>query len=114
MVELINAWKLRALVVMSHKRVPALPNVPTVVEAGYPKLASEDWPASWSVGSALVIAQLNAAINKALKTEKLREAFAEIPDRCRGWTADDFGTMVRTEVAHWSKTIRDAGIKINP
>ena len=42
-VELIKSGKLRALVALSHERVPSLPDVPTVVEEGYPNLASEDW-----------------------------------------------------------------------
>src|SRR5262249_61050513 len=43
-VQLINTGKLRALAVMGRKRVAALPDVPTIVQAGYPQLASEDSP----------------------------------------------------------------------
>src|SRR5262249_2071905 len=75
-VQHINTGKLRALAVMARKRVAALKDVPTIVEAGYPQLASEDW------GGLLVkagtpratVARLNEAINKALKTEKPPEA----------------------------------------
>jgi len=73
-VQLINSGKLRALAVMGRKRVAALPEVPTIVEAGYPQLASEDW-AGMMVKSgtpAPAVAQLNAAVNKALKTDKVR------------------------------------------
>src|ERR1051326_6343157 len=42
-VQLINTGKLRALAVMGRKRNPALPDVPTIAEAGFPKLVAEDW-----------------------------------------------------------------------
>jgi tripartite-type tricarboxylate transporter receptor subunit TctC len=115
-VELINSGKLRALVAMSHKRVPALKEVPTIVEAGYPKLASEDWAGILvKFGTpAPVVAQLNAAINKAIKTDKVREAFAKLGTDPGGGSPEAFGALVRAEVAHWSKVIKDAGIKINP
>jgi tripartite-type tricarboxylate transporter receptor subunit TctC len=115
-VDLIKSGKLRALVVMSHKRVPALANVPTVVEAGYPKLASEDWAGILvkSGTPAPVVAQLNAAINKALETEKVRDALANVGTDVGGGTPEQFGKLVRAEVAHWTKVIKEAGIKINP
>ena len=42
-VQLIETGKLKALAVTGRKRVPAPKDVPTIAEAGYPKLAAEDW-----------------------------------------------------------------------
>ena len=115
-VEMVNAGQLRALVAMSRQRVPALKDVPTIVEAGYPTLASEDW-AGILVRAGTpepVVARLNAAINKAIKTEKVREAFAKVGTDPGGGSPEEFGTLVNAEVAHWTKVINDAGIKINP
>ena len=115
-VQLISTGKLRALAVMGRKRVAALPDVPTIVEAGYPKLASEDW-AGMLVRSgtpAPVVAQLNAAVDRALKTDKVREALAKLGTDPGGGTPEAFGTLMRGEITRWSKVIKDADIKISP
>ncbi len=115
-VQHINTGKLRALAVMGRKRVAALKEVPTISEAGYPQLASEDWAGILVKAGTppAVIARLNAAINRALATDKVREALAKLGTDPGGGTPDAFGVLVRSETAPWSKVIKDAGIKINP
>jgi tripartite-type tricarboxylate transporter receptor subunit TctC len=114
-VQHINTGKLRALAVMARKRVAALKDVPTIVEAGYPQLASEDWGGLLvKAGTApATVARLNEAINKALKTDKLREALTKLGTDPGGGTPEAFGTLVNGEIARWTKVIKDAGIKIN-
>jgi tripartite-type tricarboxylate transporter receptor subunit TctC len=114
-VQHINTGKLRALAVMARKRVAALKDVPTIVEAGYPQLASEDWGGFMVKAGTppATVARLNEAINKALKTDKLRDALAKLGTDPGGGTPEAFGILMNGEIARWTKVIKDAGIKIN-
>jgi tripartite-type tricarboxylate transporter receptor subunit TctC len=114
-VQLINTGKLRPLAVMGPKRNPAIKDVPTIAEAGFPQLVAEDWGGILvKAGTpANVIARLNNAVNSALKTDKVREALAKIGTDVGGGTPQEFGAHVHAETVRWTKVIKDAGIKIN-
>ncbi|QQO12870.1 tripartite tricarboxylate transporter substrate binding protein [Bradyrhizobium diazoefficiens] len=112
-VDLIKTGKLRALAVTGPKRVAALPDVPTIVEAGFPSLVVEDW-----VGFAVrrgtakdTVAQLNEAINRALQKPAVREAFAKLGAEPVGGSPEAFGELVKSQVQHWKTVVADAGIK---
>jgi tripartite-type tricarboxylate transporter receptor subunit TctC len=110
----IHEGKLRPLAVTSTKRVPALPDVPTIAEAGYPGLTSEDW-VGFSVKKGTppdVIARLNDAINKALKTPKVESAFEKIGSQPVGGAPAQLGALVTSQVALWAKVAKDAGLKV--
>lgn len=112
-VGLIKTGQLRGLAVTGPKRLAAMPDVPTMAEVGHPELVVEDW-----VGFAVkagtppeVVAKLNAAVNKVLREDQMRESFAKIGAEPAGGTPEVFGTLVRSQVAHWSKVVKDAGLK---
>jgi tripartite-type tricarboxylate transporter receptor subunit TctC len=110
----IKAGQLRALAVTSRQRVPALPDVPTIAEAGYPGLTSEDW-VGFSVRAGTppdTIARINQAVNKVLQSPKVREALEKIGSEPAGGTPADFGNLVSSQVALWAKVVNDAGLKL--
>jgi tripartite-type tricarboxylate transporter receptor subunit TctC len=114
-VELINAGKLRALAVTGPTRLPALPDVPTVGEAGFPDLIIQDWFGFLvkTGTSGDVIARLNEAINKALARPNVREAIAKIAAEPAGGTPGEFGQFLNSQLAHWGKVVKESGIRMH-
>jgi tripartite-type tricarboxylate transporter receptor subunit TctC len=113
-VELITTGKLRALAVAGPKRIAALKDVPTVIDAGFPNLAAEDW-----VGfvvkagtSADNVAKLNVAVNKALAKQKIQEALERLGYEPAGGTSETLGSLISSQVAYWTKVVKDSGIRM--
>lgn len=109
----IKAGKLKALAVTSSQRVPQLPNVPTMVEAGVPGYDVMSWfgllaPANTPKP---IIDKLNQAIVEILKTPDVQqqiEAQGAIPTP---ETPDQFAAFIRNEIEKWNKVVQTAKLK---
>jgi tripartite-type tricarboxylate transporter receptor subunit TctC len=113
--ELIAAGKLRALAVTGPARLPALPDVPTVGEAGFPDLIIQDWFGILvKTGTPNdIVVRLNGVMNKALAQPKVREAIVKMAAEPAGGTPAEFGTFLTAQIAHWEKVVKEAGIKMH-
>jgi tripartite-type tricarboxylate transporter receptor subunit TctC len=112
--DLIAVGKLRPLAVTSATRFPALKDVPTIVEQGFPQLVMQDWVGlmTRSGTSAEIVARLNAAIGKALANGAVRDALARMAAEPAGGSPEEFGRFVKSQIAHWGKVVREAGIRM--
>jgi tripartite-type tricarboxylate transporter receptor subunit TctC len=113
-VDLIKSGKLRALAVTAPKRVPALADVPSIAEEGYPDLVVEDWT-GFDVKAGTpsnTINTLNSAINAALTKPNVSSALANLGATPVGGTPDAFGEFVKSEMSHWAQVVKDSGLKV--
>lgn len=110
----INAGRLNALGVGSAKRSPALPNIPTIAEAGVPGYEYTTWYGVFAPAGtpALIISRLNAEIVKALAAPELNERFVSQGADPAPSSADELRRYMAEETARWAKTIKTAGIRL--
>jgi tripartite-type tricarboxylate transporter receptor subunit TctC len=109
----VKEGKLRALAVTSKKRSQALPDTPTMAEAGYPGVEGEGWfavivPARTPKE---IVALLHGEIVKAIALPGMKERMATLGFEPVGSTPEECAAQFRTESAKWGKVIREAGIK---
>ena len=110
---LLQANRVRALAVLREKRIAALPDVPTAVEAGMPGLSVNTWYGmlTRSGTPATLIAELNARTNTALQSADTRERLAGVGVEAAGTTPQFFGEFIKKETERLGRIVREAGIK---
>jgi len=111
----IKAGKLRALAVTGTKRSPAMPELPTLSEAGLPGYESLSWsgiavPAGTPKNT---IARLNREIGALLARPDMRQKLAELGAEAVGGAPEVFDAHVRAERAKWTQLIRSRNITLN-
>ena len=110
----VKSGKLRPIAVGTPKRIPALPDVPTVAEMGYPDFETSQWygvlvPAGTPRE---IVLKLNAEINKALRSSAVTQRYATDNAEVSIGTPEDFGAFIRREQARWEKVVKRSGLKI--
>ena len=111
--ELHKAGRARIIAVTVQERVPSLPDIPTMAEAGVPGFLSDTWHALTAPPktSADIVAKLNDAANKALRDPDLLGRFRELSISPGGGTPAKAGVFIKDETTRWGEVIRQAGIK---
>jgi tripartite-type tricarboxylate transporter receptor subunit TctC len=105
--------KLRALAVTSKARVPTLPDVPTMAEAGYPDVEGVSWFAVAVPGGTPkeIVALLNREIVKIMALPEIKERLATLGFDSIASSPEEFGARSRADTEKWGKVIRAANIK---
>ncbi len=111
----INSGKLVPLAVTSAKRVPQLPNVPTMAEAGVTGYEFGAWHgiAVRSGTPPAIIEKLNSTLNAIFKEPEFRTKWEAIGTPVVAGTASAFGDLIRRDTARLGKVVKDSGATVD-
>jgi tripartite-type tricarboxylate transporter receptor subunit TctC len=109
----IKSGRVRPLVVLSEKRVPTLPDVPTSKEAGYPNFRMSIWYAMFVPAGTPheIVAHLYREAEKALKDPELLQRMSNAGMDPWLGTPDELGALLKSEIARYTKVAASAGLK---
>ncbi|MBS0506051.1 MAG: tripartite tricarboxylate transporter substrate binding protein [Proteobacteria bacterium] len=109
----VKAGKLRPIAITSAQRSPLLPDVPTVAESGFPGFDVQSW---FSLAAPAgtpqpIIAQLNAALNKALATPDVRQRLQDMAATPEPGTPEQLRSFAQAEIQRWREVVKQSGAK---
>jgi tripartite-type tricarboxylate transporter receptor subunit TctC len=109
----IKSGRLRALAIIAPQRAPALPDVPTVAEAGLANFEVTTWYGVFAPAGTPrpVISRLNSELVRIMHTPDMRERLAAMATEPRTSTPEDFAAYLQQEIAKWGDVVRKAGLK---
>jgi tripartite-type tricarboxylate transporter receptor subunit TctC len=112
-VPLIKDGKLRALAVTGNARSPTLPDVPTMAEAGFPDVEGVTWTALVVPAGTPkeIITKLHRLVTDSLAQGDVKERLAAMAYVPIGNSPEACTEFFKTEMARWSKVIKDAGLR---
>jgi tripartite-type tricarboxylate transporter receptor subunit TctC len=110
----VKAGKIRALAVSPNKRSPAVPDLPTVAEAGVPGYNSSAWfglvaPAATPRD---VVNKLSAETARILQIADVKSRLAELGAEPIGSTPEQFTAHIKAEIDKWAKVIKEANVEL--
>jgi tripartite-type tricarboxylate transporter receptor subunit TctC len=114
-VELIKAGKIRGIAVTSPARMPTLPDVGTVAEAGFPGYEDYTWIAFFAPAGTpkRIVDQLNRQIASILQLPDTKKRLAALGFDAVENTPEQFTAYIRVEVAKWAKVIKESGARVD-
>ncbi|CAG9185262.1 Bug family tripartite tricarboxylate transporter substrate binding protein [Cupriavidus pampae] len=111
----VKAGKLRAIAVTSAKRSPALPDVPTVAEAGVPGYEATSWFALYATGGTpqAIVDRLNAETVKILALPDVKKKLAEQGAEANPEKPAQLAAFMKAESAKWAKVVKASGATVD-
>ena len=109
----VKEGRVRAIVAVLDERNEALPDVPTVSEAGFPGLSMRGWAAVFGPAGMPrdVVAKLSWAVNEALKMPSVREQLAVQGFPGKGSTPAELAEFTKVQLDSWGRAVKAAGIQ---
>jgi len=115
-ISFIQAGRLKALGISTSKRIEALPQVPTMVEAGYPEMVSSSWQGVFVPAGTPrpIVDKLHAALLATVDLPEIKQRFAGGGvDVVTSRTPEDFAIFVAAETSRWGKVAKESGATID-
>jgi tripartite-type tricarboxylate transporter receptor subunit TctC len=111
----VKAGRLRPIAVTSQTRSPLLPQVPTASESGLPGYDVSSWYGLFAPPgtAAAIIDKLNSEVAAALKAPDIAERLAAMGAQAAPTTPEEFGRIVRAEIARWAPVVKASGAAVN-
>ena len=108
---LIKDNKVKALAIARGERWPALPQVPTLVESGFPDFTHDAWTGVVAPAGTppAVVDTLNRAINEGLQSAEMKESLARFSAIAKPGTPADFAAFMRSELPKWAEIVKLSG-----
>jgi tripartite-type tricarboxylate transporter receptor subunit TctC len=109
----IKAGSVKAISVWGPTRYPALPDVPTMIESGYPGLALGFWAGLWAPAGTpdAIVKRLNEAVNESLASPEMKVSLDKLGLEPVIQTSEEFGKFVRDELPRWAEIVKVSGVK---
>jgi tripartite-type tricarboxylate transporter receptor subunit TctC len=109
----VKDGRVRAIVAVLDERNDALPDVPTVTEAGFPGLAMRGWAAVFGPAGMPrdVTARLSWAVNESLKMQSVKDQLAVQGFPGKGSTPAELGEITKAQLKSWADAVKAAGIQ---
>jgi tripartite-type tricarboxylate transporter receptor subunit TctC len=111
-IKLHEGGRARILAVTTEKRIPSLPDIPTMGEVGLKDFISDTWNAISAPPKtpAPIIAKLNKAVNDVMKLPEVQEQYKKMGLQLGGGTPQDMAKIVKADTARWGEVIKEAKI----
>jgi tripartite-type tricarboxylate transporter receptor subunit TctC len=112
---LVQGGRLRMLAVGTSRRVPTLPDMPTIAESGFPGFEAVAWiglsapagtPADWRE-------KVNREVQAVLKSADFEQRLAALGSFPRPGSVADFGNLLKSEYARWNTVVQQSGAKVD-